>query len=911
MDGKGFTPRRKKTVPGTLTISLPVAEKSLTSGLSLSPLPHQNEQAFLSLGKTVGRQASRGGESLPEQPKGRNKSLSSAAYWTGKGGLQSPRLYGVSPREIHAYEQKKSPVESVPEEDAEELEERNERGGRVGETLTFYGGARNMEEVKLLADGGDNSKPQETLVVDDDKGQGSRLTSSDWSLPFREISGIGILPDTLGHFPPSTTPEIDENCSRSFNRSRISAIGNFTLPNKQQQPSTKLHKELPPLPNTPISPFSRVSPLPSSSKLAARSRAVSLTPSLVAELELEELQNNELGKGSTKVPHARKGRRGTKSEKRISDVPIKSSFSTDSSTESESENKPNEADFMPLEALPRQFLNYMEIDKGDPSVGRKRSIRRKPVLRESMLVEGWSGKSRSGSVADEMKATETGASRDGTLLSPRQQAHPLLDEQSPGLNTKILLSEIGYYEGYALRFKSGVYIPLNTVAPPLAIDQNLLYKIVPKKEVNDGRGTAYHTVIPNALEENGVHPGSEVYTYDETQRGFVLAHLPLLVQQEATRDEDAISFEKEVQWPVPKEEAEKVNHQQSSSSKCVLGSKSQAGSVYRSRSKISQDRSFNELLGDPVHPQSMARKKQAKLLGLGGGTRGVGNVDYGKGLARANSVKFEARENTRDEGNEGWDHSGEGEQLARNDSVTTTVGGGSTENGIYVTREFEVGVKPRLPDKQQEPDSDTDREARNRKRKLSLKGQSWLDVAAPSRAPAAEQISGGKANFSAVNEDGVSPIEEIQLRHNNTVFETPPRLPLYSPPEDASETQVHTPLLSTASLEQPLPSRNPEPLISQSTAISSSPPLPPLPLQSPRRSPRRHVVVTLNLHRSRSEHSRTSKIQIPVSSATSGWDDYKVFDKLRKEYVAMTDSRWRAWYGLRGIKWVGITEVCN
>ena len=193
---------------------------------------------------------------------------------------------------------------------------------------------------------------------------------------------------------------------------------------------------------------------------------------------------------------------------------------------------------------------------------------------------------------------------------------------------------------------------------------------------------------------------------------------------------------------------------------------------------------------------------------------------------------------------------------------------------------------------------------------MSLNGQSWLEIAGnPMTNLAANNICDWGEGVGLKEEEAVSPVEGIQTLENTKAFNITPRLPMYKPPKEMNNTQMHFPILPTLSI--PVPSSGPKDLtnISQSRTTASPPLLPQPPRQESHRPRKLYATLTLNLYRSRNEQPRTTRILIPVLPAVRELDDQKIFLKVRKEYIATTGGLWRAWCGLRGIKWVGINEV--
>jgi len=780
-------PWRKAGVPETLFISPNHNIAGL--GPASAPLPPPpNRQAIHARSKTLTLQLGRGGESSPGMGTGRNRPLLSSKYWTGRGtgGLQSPRLHGLSPREVNAFEQRKSIVESIPEEGNRDGGNEDE-GKREGEELVFDMGESGLRGKRLSTENweaSDRDIAAPPQLVSGTRSSAKCFLTPDWPLPL--LPGVGILPDTL--HPSLATVQVSPPDSdtdryyRSLNRPSISATGK-TVPQGlniplQQQSVTAVANKLPP---SPVDPYPRVSLLLPPPDLEDRSRLVSITPSLAAELELEESEGGSYCGENIKGPSTPEAKPRQASGRRAVDVPILSTFSTDTDTdftEDELEDEKGQADYLPLQTVPGQLLNLVEIDGGDPAMGRKRSIRRKPVLGKSKLAqEGTKRNSyRGGSGTDSPSYTTRAQDRPRLLDMKRANykghAHPPVDEKSPG-------------------------------------------------------------VYPQQLS------GVEVY--------------------EASRS------------------------------------------------------------------QPTNRTKQAKLLGFGGGTRELKSIDYMKGLERGNSVKTETeKRSSRNLASREWDGDKDREDIMGDSNGHRSEEEGLGENSIYVTGEFDVDVMDaptEVPAKEQERvDSDTDVETGRRRRNLSLSGQSWLETTTGKRmtTPTANNTGDWReaVGLGNMKEEEAAPLvgylqtlEKSTAVKKSTAVNITPRLPIYNPPEVINNTQMNSPMLSTLTIPPPPPGPKDLANVFQSHTKASLPPLPQYPHQVPHKPRKRYVTLTLNLYRSRNEPPRTTRILVPISPAARGYDDHKIFSKIKKEYIATAGGVWRTWCGLRGIKWVGINEV--
>jgi len=915
MERKVIIPRRRVSVPETLVIPPPGPSDIIALGSESISLP-LNEQATHLRSKAFSLQPGRGGGPSHEVRTGRNRSLSLPKYWIGGGVLQSPRLHGFAPREVNAFEQQKSLVERIPEENDTEGENKDGANGE-GEELVFDMGESGLGDAKSSAGGWRASDGVASMVLVSDTGSsGRRFPPPDWPLPL--LPGIGILPDKI--HPSSATGK--------------PPLQNIQGPNilTQQAPVTTVSEELPP---SPVFPRLQVSPLLPPPSLEERSRLVSITPSLIAELELEELEGRALGVENTKAPGIPRAGSREVSGKLAADVPILSPFSTDTGedpTENEPEGEKGQAGCLPLQAVPRQLLNLVEIDSGDPAVGRKRSVRKTPVLGKSKLAQKWEkgssywNDSGPGSSSHPTQAQGRPQLLDRRRANHKRQSNPPFGQGSPGIHPNPL-SGAAFYEGYALRFKSGVYIPLNMTTPPLAVDQSLLYMVVPKKEISDGTGRAYHIIQPNGVNQSITSPGLRLYAYDEASRGFVLAQAADPILEGENDGRDSVSSIKEIQWPTPVDGSkveERLEHQQPQTQQKDSGNRPQELSAYTPSSTGKEgSRIYNGPLIDPRYWQPTIRRKEAKLLGLGGGTSEIGNIEHVKASGRGNSVKVQAekrgeaaKRSSRSTASGECECGGDRGDMAGNDGGHGSEGEGFTENGIYVTKEFEVDAMhapTEVPAKERgiasvpRVSSDTDVKTGKRRREMNLNGQSWLEVAGdPTTTPAAKDTGEWReaVELSIMRGgEAVSPIEHMQAFENTAAFNTIPRLPIYKPPKEMDNEQMHSPVPSTLTTPVPPPEPRDPTNISQSHTTAS--PLPPLP-HSHRK---RYVTLTLNLHRSRNQPPRTTRILIPVSPTIRGFDDQKVFREIKKEYIAMTGGEWRAWCGLRGIKWVGINEV--
>ncbi|RPB26503.1 hypothetical protein L211DRAFT_847139 [Terfezia boudieri ATCC MYA-4762] len=789
MEKKSMIPRQKFNDPETLGTS-PVRGIVASGPASTSLPPPPKGHATHTRSKTLTLQLGRGSEPSPETGTGKNRYLASSKYWTGRGtgGLQSPRLHGFSPREVNAFEQRKSIVESIPEEGDENGEGEDEAKGE-GEQSAFDMGERGAKLLTEDLEASDRAITSPTLPVGGAGNPGRLFTTPDGPLPI--LPGVGILPDRLC---PSAESEPDGSDTNqhytSLNRPSISATGKAALQKHTQgsnillqQPSvTAVDKELPP---SPVYPWPRVSPLLPPPDLQGRSRLVSITPSLVAQLEIEESEGGSFSVEHSKGSNTPKAKLRQASGRRVVDAPILSSFSTDTDTdftEDEQEDEQGQADYLPIQTVPGQLLSLVEIDGGDPAIGRKGSVKRKPVLGKSKLAQEW--------------ATRSSYRGDSGQNSPSY--------------------------------------------PPPTQDRPRLLDI---KRANHKRD-AHH---PFDQESPGAYP------------------------------------------------------------KPLSGA-----AVYEARSS------------PLVH---MSRSKRAKLLGFGGGTREIGNIEHVKGLERGNSVKLEPEKRSSTSAVIGeLDDSGRQEDITSDGNERQYEGEGFLgENARYLTRKFEVDVKdtptevPAKEFKQERVDSDTDMETGRRRRNLSQSGQSWLEIETASNPTAtnpAANNTGGWRDLEAVDssimkgEEATPLVEHIKIPEKSTaVNNTTPRLPIYKPPDEINDTQMHSPILSTLTI--PPPPSGPKDItnIAQSHTKASPPLLPQHPQQITPRPRKRYVTLTLNLYRGRNESLRTTRILIPISSTGRGYDDQKIFSKIKKEYIAMTGGAWRIWCGLRGIKWVGINEV--
>ncbi|KAF8421500.1 hypothetical protein EV426DRAFT_609441, partial [Tirmania nivea] len=914
MERGNAIPRLQASVPETLVIAPSNFSDNAIAAPASTP---SSGQAAHVRSKTLSLQLATTEESSHKRGTGSSRFLSSFKYWTGRSGLQSPRLHGFSPREVNAFE-RKSIVESIPEEGNREGGNEDVATGKAKELVFDIGesGLRNTKSSTANWQAYHRAAP--TLLVSHTGSAGRYSPRPDWPVPL--LPGAGILSDRLNRTTATVSPPNSDinQFYRSFNRPSISPMGKTTLQHiqesnnpLQQPPVPTVNTELPLL---PVCPQPRVFPLLPPSSPEERSRLVSITPSLVAELELEEFEERSFGEENTKGSGIPKAKPRRASGRHAGDVPILSTFSTDTSTEGEPVDEEGVADSLPLQTLPGQLLNLIEIERGNPAMSRKRSLRRKPVLEQSKLAREWATRSsyRSDSEPDTLTYPTRANDRPRVLEAKgtnyNLQAHPSIGPKRPGVHSKPLSAAV-FYEGYALRFKDGVYIPLGMTAAPFAIDQSLLYMIVPKKEISDGTGRAYHIIRPNRADQSITSPELELYAYDEVSRAFVATQATDSMLEERRDDRDSISSMKEFQWPLLDEvakPAEKLKQQpqpqQQDSEKRLPGSMS----IRRVGSR--EERNYNGPLIEPQRSHPTTRSKQAKLLGLGGGTREIGNIEHVKGLERGNSVKTDTGErSSRGTASGEWDYGGSQEDIADDGHRHTSEREDFAENVLYKIREPDTDVMHapmEVPPKEQERvDSDTDVETGKRRRNMSLNGQSWLETTRkPTTSPAANDTGGWRkaVELSIMKEEeAVSLVTHMHTHKNTTAFNTTPRLPMHKPPEETSDKQ-HPPVLAT--LKIPAPSSRPK----NFTNISQSQPA--QRHQLPYKSRKRYVTLTLNLYRSRSEPPRTTRILIPVSSTVREFDDEKVFGKIKKEYIATTGGVWRTWCGLKGIKWVGINE---
>ncbi|KAF8458501.1 hypothetical protein BGX38DRAFT_1265227 [Terfezia claveryi] len=792
MEKKSVIPRRKFNVPETLVIS-PVRD-IVASGPASTPLPPPPKgHGTHTRSKTLTLQLGRGREPSFETGTGKKRSLARSKYWTGRGtsGLQSPRLHGFSPREVNAFEQRKSIVESIPEEGDRNGEGEDEAKGE-GEQLAFDMSESGLGGPKLLTEdweASDRAITSPALPVGGAGNPGRLFPTPDWPLPI--LPGVGILPDRL--YPSAATEPAPPHGSdtnqhyKSLDGSSITATGKTALQKHTegsnillQQPSViAVDKELPP---SPVYSWPRVSPLLPPPDSQGKSRLVSITPSLVAELEIEESEGGGFSGEQTKGPNTPKTKLRQASRRRVVDAPILSSFSTDTDTdftEDELEDGQGQANYIPIQTVPGQLLSLVEIDGGDPAIGRKGSVKRKPILGKSKLAQEWAKRS-----------------------SYRSDS----GQNSPSY-------------------------PTRTQDRPRLLDT---------KRANDTR----HAHHPFDQESSGAY------------------QKPLGV-----------------------------------------------AAVYEARS---------------LQLMPTNRSKQAKLLGFGGGTREIGNIEHVKGLEGGNSVQMEPEKRSSRSA-----ATGELDGIGRRENITGDGNGNQYEGegflGVLVTREFEVEVMdtptevPAEEFKQERVDSDTDMQTGRRRRNLSLSGQSWLETETASNPtatnPAANNNTGGWSDLEAVEssivkgEEATPLAEHVKIPEKPTaVNNTTPRLPIYKPPDEINDIQIHSSILSTLAIPPPPPGPKDITDIAQSRTKASPPLLPQHPHQIPPRPRKRYVTLTLNLYRGRNEPPRTTRILIPISSTARGYDDQKVFSRIKKEYIAMTGGAWRIWCGLRGIKWVGINE---
>ncbi|KAF8454457.1 hypothetical protein BDZ91DRAFT_786567 [Kalaharituber pfeilii] len=788
-------------------------------------------------------------------------------------------------------------VESVSEKEVEEKIEDVE-AAKVGENPSFQG---NDQETQV--------EQWDKLEKDLPQGRG-RSSTTDVTGP-----GEAILPkrsnrffDPRQEFPSGAEASLpSENKSAQTQPAPSSAVAEISLPQVEAAP------ELSPL-------------LPPPPRRDSRSRLFSITPSLAAELELdEEYTYTRTSSNDPETEKSTDSRNG--GGKRHKDIPILSSFSTDTSTDvednaEETEKMTRQANPLLVRSVPGEYISLVEITTSDPAMGRKRSVKRKLLgevgLGKSKLAE----ECESNSKRTEEAQKGTGAVRLESSLSqfqcqlPRltRQAHPTLYESTvlEGPQLRPIATATTYFEGLALKLSTGVYVPLSQKKVPHGVESSLIYQVTPRKDVTDGSKKTYHAIHRYLENSNQLSPGEGLYTFDELKHGFVLT------QGVAERDREPKSFTDGRSRDVEIE----VKQQQQ---QAALASNRQGIATlqpsYRSHGLLLRN------LLDDTSPQvaPIIRRKEARLLGLGGGTRGVGNIDVLKGEvsagdgtnkhydekawedAAAGSWEFNALEEGANEGLEDEQHGGaaigEGDNLVTRD-IAVRVGGGKEDifDGAVV--------------------SDMNEEACSKLQKSNNKmGESWLHVGSSTELKASSEVEAQNINGNVVPPDEVyiHPLKRSSgwNKERLNVHLSSPNSS--SPPQ---EITIHEDLASTNPFTKtPLPAHQNQDSSDNKTAHFQARGLPPLSLTSslPQNShhrshkPRKkYVTVTLNLHTRANEYPRTSRILIPILSPTTdagkAFDDAKLFGRIKREYAVLRGGEWRAWWGLRGVKWARIVE---
>lgn len=79
------------------------------------------------------------------------------------------------------------------------------------------------------------------------------------------------------------------------------------------------------------------------------------------------------------------------------------------------------------------------------------------------------------------------------------------------------------YTGLVTLLPFGVYIPLHTSTPPLAVDQSLLYHVVPAPISHQNPQQSRHIFTP-LLADTGPTPVSGYFIFDPTSRAFIAEH---------------------------------------------------------------------------------------------------------------------------------------------------------------------------------------------------------------------------------------------------------------------------------------------------------------------------------------------------------------------------------------------------
>lgn len=760
---------------------------------------------------------------------------SSTERWTGLGGIPSPRLHAFLQSSINVAEKLKPVAVGV----AEESERR----------FPFEAGKRGIAPAPLFP-------PCEAPDTESAANGGSQPPHN-WPLPLPS-NKVGMTTRKL------STPEAEnkhQNHPPSFH---------FQVPGSNSEP----HQ--PTLPSPPFEEHQKYPPILAPDEIHGRSRLVSITPSLLKELGLQE---DEGGEDVLPAVEWEADSMQT-SKKRAIHLPMLSSFSTDTSAaaieEEEGENETGQANYLALKTVPGQ-LNLLEIQSGNPELGRVRSVKRKPVLGRLRIEERQDQGSDSPSGADERFSSDfqQGVKR----LSRYQRAHPPSDHY-----VKKPLSDKVHYEGYSIRINHGIYVPLNMTTPPLAVDQNLLYKVVPRWDIDDGTGTVFHAMIPHGVNQARSLQGG-LYKYDEASRGFMFAGM----SGEKHRDRDN-PWGPGIASPddAPKESSNNIHLQQA-----VIDTRTRQTSEARPLDERSGKLDDGNAPASWKGRQSAMSNTEAKLPVLDCRLKGVDNMNDSKGTSHTGIINRKS----------------EGERSRWNSAHEETEGSG--ENWIFVKRNFGVdmaqGQSPIPPSKGYE-DSGSDIEVEGTKRKFSLNSQSWLQVAEATPVSTSGNDGRWSETSAVVNEEYIhKPV--VQTGANNRSFSPVPRLPLYEPPQNKDAKQQICSQLLLPPLTPPMWSLQTE---------TGLPPLPPLPpLQVPQQTPpvvppkpsKRYVTITLILYRSRNEPPRTTKISISVFPNVKGFDDERFFRRVRREYITMSGGHWRVWCGLRGVKWVGINEV--